>query len=196
MLKWMWWRPSSSAAWLPGRHPGRVVVVDQLLDVSQLLVEVLEVGPGVLVLTVTLVPLILHVNSCLYILKHQRVKFCDITQPPCYDIYSPWILRCLSDVVWACSRSGQTACWPGPACCAACGTWRSPGWTRPCIWSSAPCSRWSCKPCNENNNYWGCHLKVGIIDKALDKEMPLSSQYCCVHCSVQRPLDNLLASLG
>ena len=70
------------AARLPGRHSGRVVVVDELLDVSQLLVEVLEVGPGVLVLTVPLVPLILHVNSCLYILKQQSVKFRDITQPP------------------------------------------------------------------------------------------------------------------
>lgn len=63
------------AARLPGRHTGRVVVVDELLDVSQLLVEVLEVGPGVLVLTVPLVPLILHVNSCLYILKQQSFKF-------------------------------------------------------------------------------------------------------------------------
>ena len=60
--------------WLPGRQTGRVVVVNQLLDVGQLLVEVLEVPPCLLVISIPLVPLILRVNSCLNILKQSMIK--------------------------------------------------------------------------------------------------------------------------
>ena len=145
----MWWQLGSLSAWLPGGQSplADVVVVDKLLDVSHLVVEVKEVGPGVLVHTVRLALFKLLVDSCPYILKHHSVKL----QPPHRFVQnSPWILCCLSDVVWAGSRGGQTACCAGPAHCAACGTWRSSGWSPPCTSSSARRSRCSCKPCNEH----------------------------------------------
>merc|ERR1719394_683463 len=51
---------------LPG--PGslaNVIIVNKLLDVSQLLVEIMKVGSGLLVLLVLLVLLILRLDSCL-----------------------------------------------------------------------------------------------------------------------------------
>ena len=59
---------------LRGHQTSRVVVMDQLLDVGQLLVEVLEVPPCLLVISIPLVPLILRVNSCLNILKQSMIK--------------------------------------------------------------------------------------------------------------------------
>ena len=59
---------------LPG--PGslaNVIIVNKLLDVSQLLVEIMKVGSGLLVLLVLLVLLILRLDSCLDILK-QKVR--------------------------------------------------------------------------------------------------------------------------
>ena len=58
---------------LPGSGLAYVVVVNKLLDVSQLLVEIVEVGPGLLVHRVLLVLLILLLDSCLDILK-QKVR--------------------------------------------------------------------------------------------------------------------------
>lgn len=54
--------------------------MDKLLDVSHLVVEVKEVGPGVLVDTVRLALIKLLVDSCPYILKH-RVSS-NVYQPP------------------------------------------------------------------------------------------------------------------
>ena len=61
-----------------GRLPGpsslaNVIIVNKLLDVSQLLVEIMKVGSGLLVLLVLLVLLILRLDSCLDILK-QKVR--------------------------------------------------------------------------------------------------------------------------
>ena len=58
---------------LPGSGLAYVIVVNKLLDVSQLLVEIVEVGPGLLVHRVLLVLLILLLDSCLDILK-QKVR--------------------------------------------------------------------------------------------------------------------------
>ena len=58
---------------LPGSGLAYVIVVNKLLDVSQLLVEIVEVGPGLLVHCVLLVLLIFLLDSCLDILK-QKVR--------------------------------------------------------------------------------------------------------------------------
>ena len=63
-------------------------------------------------------------------------------------MFSPWNLRCLSVRVWAYSPDERTSCWPGPGRCAACGTWRSKCWTRPCTSAAARPWWWWCKPCN------------------------------------------------
>ena len=63
-------------------------------------------------------------------------------------MFSPWNLRCLSVRVWAYSPDERTSCWPGPGRCAACGTWRSKCWTRPCTSAAARPWWWWCRPCN------------------------------------------------
>ena len=63
-------------------------------------------------------------------------------------MFSPWNLRCLSVRVWAYSPDERTSCWPGPGRCAACGTWRSKCWTRPCTSAAARPWWWWCRPWN------------------------------------------------
>ena len=63
-------------------------------------------------------------------------------------MFSPWNLRCLSVRVWAYSPDERTSCWPGPGRCAACGTWHSKCWTRPCTSAAARPWWWWCRPWN------------------------------------------------
>lgn len=141
---------------LPRAHSVGAIIVkimNQLLDVRQLLVEVLEVGPCLLVFLIFLIFLILFHNTSFDNLKAEKLRTNE-TSKCSPRSSSPWIPHCPWKLAWACSQDEQISCWPRPERCVTCDSERRTCWSRLYISVSGP--KWLCwyKPCKTKYYYF------------------------------------------
>ena len=125
------WMDLPLSGW-PRAHS--VKIMNQLLDVRQLLVEVLEVGPCLLVFLIFLILLILFHSTSFDNLKAVELNK-DPFKPNLWSS-SPWIPHC-----WWLASAGPLdvliSCWPRPERCETCDSERRTCWSRLCISVSA-----------------------------------------------------------